>query len=99
MDSDWKPIKVFQSKIEDENELISQLPETCQIAINSLKEIREDVLAKEAEFGIISTDHDSGAPLCFGLCLVVYKWAQGEPFIDIMSCTEVQEGYVFINNT
>ena len=57
-----------------------------------MKEIREDVLAKEAEFGIISTDHDSGAPLCFGLCLVVYKWAQGEPFKDIMSCTEVQEG-------
>ena len=83
---------IFNSKVENESELIEQLPETCQHAIDELKKIREDVLATEHEFGIFSSDHDSGAPLQFGLCMVVYKWAQGEPFKDIMSCTDIQEG-------
>ena len=26
----------------------------------------------------------------------MYKWALGEPFKDIMSCTDVQEGLVFL---
>ena len=59
-----------------------------------LKEIREDVLAKESEFGILSSDHDSAAPLNFGLCIVVYKWANGESFKDIMSMTDIQEGII-----
>ena len=59
-----------------------------------LKEIREDVLAKESEFGILSSDHDSSKPLNFGLCVVVYKWANGESFKDIMSMTDVQEGII-----
>ena len=102
---------VFQTKVDDESDLIKQLPETCQKAIETLKVIREDVLTevmhkieeastklyfKEAKHNIISTDHDSAAPLCFGLAIVVYKWATGEPFKDIMSCTEVQEGYDFL---
>ena len=59
-----------------------------------LKQIREDVLAKESEFGILSSDHDSSKPLNFGLCVVVYKWANGESFKDIMSMTDVQEGII-----
>ena len=68
--------------------------ESSQHAIKVLKEIREDVLVKEHEFGILSTDHDSAAPLNFGLCLVVYKWANGESFKDIMSMTDIQEGVI-----
>ena len=37
---------VFQAKVDDESDLIGQLPETCQKAIETLKVIREDVLAE-----------------------------------------------------
>ena len=37
---------VFQTKVDDESDLIKQLPETCQKAIETLKVIREDVLTE-----------------------------------------------------
>ena len=37
---------VFQTRVDDESDLIKQLPETCQKAIETLKVIREDVLTE-----------------------------------------------------
>ena len=59
-----------------------------------MKSTWEDVQAKETQFGILSTDHDSAAPLRFGLCMVVFNWASGESFRDIMRMTDIQEGVI-----
>lgn len=85
---------VFQSSVENESELIEKLPGMAQEAILKMKELWEEVLVKEAQFGILSTDHDSAAPLKFGLCIVVYNWANGESFKDIMRMTDIQEGVI-----
>lgn len=34
------------------------------------------------------------ARLNFGLVEVVYEWAKGKPFCDIINLTEVQEGVI-----
>jgi antiviral helicase SKI2 len=36
----------------------------------------------------------SGSVLNFGLCAVVYEWARGTPFKDIITMTMVQEGSI-----
>ena len=68
--------------------------EAAQEAIEKMKTLWEDVQATETQFGILSTDHDSAAPLRFGLCMVVFNWASGESFKDIMRMTDIQEGVI-----
>ncbi|CAG5086887.1 Oidioi.mRNA.OKI2018_I69.PAR.g11393.t2.cds [Oikopleura dioica] len=85
---------VFQSQVDNETELIERLPKPAQEAIEKMKSTWEDVQAKETQFGILSTDHDSAAPLRFGLCMVVFNWASGESFRDIMRMTDIQEGVI-----
>lgn len=84
---------VFQGKTrEDQNAIIGSLPDTLQNGIFRLIQIHDDILKSERTFHIMSLANDQ--ILNFGLVHVVYHWASGLPFAEIMQLTDIQEGII-----
>ena len=44
--------------------------------------------------GRVENDDGNRRGLNFGLCAVVYEWARGKPFKEIMTMTNVHEGVI-----
>jgi antiviral helicase SKI2 len=64
-----------------------------EIAKNSLTEIYKQLIQLQ-ELEKIDLDTDTKPILNFGLCSVVYQWARGVAFKDIIAMTEFQEGSI-----
>lgn len=80
---------IFQEK----NDVQEQLTSRMEFAREQILEIH-DQLTKLQEIEHIEIDPDAKPILNFGLCAVVYQWARGISFKDIIKMTEFQEGSI-----
>lgn len=64
-----------------------------EVAKSELKDILVVLENLQRQEGIDITG-DNRPSLNFGLSGVVYEWARGKPFKDLMNMTEVQEGSI-----
>jgi superfamily II RNA helicase len=83
---------VFQEK----NDVNDALTSRMEMARTSMQQIHDEIMELQEIEGIenASNDPDSKPILNFGLCAVVYQWARGIPFKDIITMTEFQEGSI-----
>ena len=85
---------VFQEKNKDE-ELDSEIPERIASGCKKMKQIATNLGRLQKECGLdIDPLEFCEESLKFGLVHVVYEWALGIPFKDVVALTDVQEGSI-----
>lgn len=94
---------VFQEKAEGvawdgaDMNLPQALHNAIELAISNAKrvgEIQETTLSSSNVAGVLSGEDYVRATLNFGLCDVVYQWANGTSFKEVMNMTEILEGSI-----
>nr|CAD7586424.1 unnamed protein product [Timema genevievae] len=81
---------VFQQRTNIKPKLIDSLKKGTEIVTSIAREIME----QEKIHGLQQDSSGEFEKLNFGLTEVVYEWAQGKPFAQIMELTDVQEGII-----
>lgn len=82
---------VFEGKTDTEPQEIASLMK----AKIKVQETEKDIRNAELSLNIGNQEDDSSVDeLNFGLMEVVYEWAMGKPFAEIMDMTDVQEGII-----
>jgi len=80
---------VFPQKTNESEEAYGKLNE----AVKEVKSIASLIGKKEKECGMLE-QQDFVEQFNFGLAEVVYEWAMGEPFCEVLELTDVQEGQI-----
>ncbi|KAJ9599640.1 hypothetical protein L9F63_026509, partial [Diploptera punctata] len=82
---------VFQQRVDDDLEVTASLKEGKK----KIEEISEKIMKIEESCDVNQEDSlEYYEKLNFGLMEVVYEWARGKPFAEIMNLTDVQEGII-----
>ncbi|KAM3911682.1 superkiller complex protein 2 [Leptodactylus fuscus] len=81
---------VFQHKTQCE----PRLTDTLKEGVKKVKELAERLALIQRECGLRESVEDFVAQYKFGLTEVVYEWARGMPFSEIMTLTDIQEGLI-----
>ncbi|XP_077142180.1 superkiller complex protein 2 [Ranitomeya variabilis] len=81
---------VFQHKTQCEPKLTDTLKE----GVKKVRELAERLALIQRECGLKDSVEDFVAQYKFGLTEVVYEWARGMPFSEIMTLTDIQEGLI-----
>ncbi|XP_068106450.1 superkiller complex protein 2 [Hyperolius riggenbachi] len=81
---------VFQHKTQCE----PKLNDTLKASVKKVKELAERIALIQRECGLRESVEDFVAQYKFGLAEVVYEWARGMPFAEIMTLTDIQEGLI-----
>ncbi|KAM4018920.1 superkiller complex protein 2 [Anomaloglossus baeobatrachus] len=81
---------VFQHKTQCE----PRLTDTLKAGVKKVRELAERLALVQRECGLKETVEDFVAQYKFGLTEVVYEWARGMPFSEIMTLTDIQEGLI-----
>ncbi|KAH1006374.1 hypothetical protein HUJ05_007115 [Dendroctonus ponderosae] len=84
---------VFQVKLRgDPSEYEPQLTPKLKKGIRLIKSVHQKIANMELALGIQTEEFQN--ELNVGLVHVVYRWANAEPFAEIMKLTEIQEGII-----
>jgi len=70
------------------------LTENLKQAVATVKEMAKSVAICQKECGLDVTIEDFVGSLHFGLVEVVYEWARGMPFKEVMTLTDTSEGNI-----
>lgn len=70
-----------------------KLTSRMEVARTQMQGLFQDLLDLQELEGV-EIDPDAKPILNFGLCAVVYQWARGMAFKDVIPLTEVQEGSI-----
>ncbi|XP_041428816.1 helicase SKI2W [Xenopus laevis] len=81
---------VFQHKTQCEPRLTDILKQ----GVKKVRELAERLALIQRECGLRESVEDFVAQYKFGLTEVVYEWARGMPFSEIMTLTDIQEGLI-----
>ncbi|XP_053329960.1 SKI2 subunit of superkiller complex protein [Spea bombifrons] len=81
---------VFQHKTQCEPRLTEILKE----GVEKVRSLAERLAVVQRECGLRESVEDFVAQYKFGLTEVVYEWARGMPFAEIMALTDIQEGLI-----
>lgn len=81
---------VFQHKTQCE----PRLTDTLKEGVKKVQELAERLALIQRECGLKESVEDYVAQYKFGLTEVVYEWARGMPFSEIMTLTDIQEGLI-----
>ncbi|XP_063794195.1 superkiller complex protein 2 [Pseudophryne corroboree] len=81
---------VFQHKTQCE----PRLTDTLKQGVKKVRELAERLALVQRECGLRESVEDFVAQYKFGLTEVVYEWARGMPFSEIMTLTDIQEGLI-----
>ncbi|KAM9325545.1 superkiller complex protein 2 [Gastrophryne carolinensis] len=81
---------VFQHKTQCEPRLTDVMKE----GVKKVKELAERIALIQRECGLRESVEDFVGQYKFGLTEVVYEWARGMPFAEIMALTDIQEGLI-----
>ncbi|XP_044161836.1 helicase SKI2W [Bufo gargarizans] len=81
---------VFQHKTQCE----PRLTDTLKEGVKKVQELAERLALTQRECGLKESVEDFVAQYKFGLTEVVYEWARGMPFSEIMTLTDIQEGLI-----
>ncbi|CAH2314448.1 helicase SKI2W [Pelobates cultripes] len=81
---------VFQHKTQCE----PRLTDTLKEGIKKVRSLAERLAEVQRECGLRESVEDFVAQYKFGLTEVVYEWARGMPFSEIMTLTDIQEGLI-----
>ncbi|XP_018411358.1 PREDICTED: helicase SKI2W [Nanorana parkeri] len=81
---------VFQHKTQCE----PRLTDTLKEGVKKVKELAERIALIQRQCGLRESVEDFVAQYKFGLTEVVYEWARGMPFAEIMTLTDIQEGLI-----
>ncbi|KAM8952765.1 superkiller complex protein 2 [Pelodytes ibericus] len=81
---------VFQHKTQCE----PRLTDTLKEGIKKVRSLAERLAVVQRECGLRESVEDFVAQYKFGLTEVVYEWARGMPFSEIMTLTDIQEGLI-----
>ncbi|KAM4696658.1 superkiller complex protein 2 [Rhinophrynus dorsalis] len=81
---------VFQHKTQCE----PRLTDTLKQGVKKVRELAERLAVTQRECGLRESVEDFVAQYKFGLTEVVYEWARGMPFSEIMTLTDIQEGLI-----
>ncbi|XP_075042652.1 superkiller complex protein 2 [Mixophyes fleayi] len=81
---------VFQHKTQCE----PRLTDTLKQGVKKVRELAEQLALVQRECGLRESVEDFVAQYKFGLTEVVYEWARGMPFSEIMTLTDIQEGLI-----
>jgi len=84
---------VFRVKLRrDATDNDDDLTPNLKKGIEDIKRVHERIGNMELQLGIQTDEFQND--LNFGLVHVVYRWANAEPFAEIMKLTEIQEGII-----
>uniref|UniRef100_A0A8C5MUA5 SKI2 subunit of superkiller complex n=1 Tax=Leptobrachium leishanense TaxID=445787 RepID=A0A8C5MUA5_9ANUR len=81
---------VFQHKTQCE----PRLTDTLKEGIKKVRALAERLAEVQRQCGLKESVEDYVAQYKFGLTEVVYEWARGMPFSEIMTLTDIQEGLI-----
>lgn len=81
---------VFQHKTQCE----PKLTDTLKQGVKKVRELAERIALIQRECGLRESVEDYVSQYKFGLTEVVYEWARGMPFAEIMTLTDIQEGLI-----
>eukprot|EP01094_Clydonella_sp_ATCC50884_P028935 TRINITY_DN8866_c0_g1_i2.p1 TRINITY_DN8866_c0_g1~~TRINITY_DN8866_c0_g1_i2.p1 ORF type:complete len:301 (-),score=99.53 TRINITY_DN8866_c0_g1_i2:114-977(-) len=84
---------LFEEKVDVE----PTLPESLNEAREQITELAINIARVQVENGLDIEPQEYARKLNFGLAEVVYEWAQGMPFSDICTLTNVLEGSIVRN--
>ncbi|ORZ29632.1 DEAD/DEAH box RNA helicase, partial [Catenaria anguillulae PL171] len=89
-------VLIFQEKNDLDSDLVERWPPRLIQALRQVRDTARRVMTIQAEFGIDGADPDLylKTNLRYGLVEVVYEWARGLPFQQIMGLTNVLEGSI-----
>ncbi|XP_050296280.1 helicase SKI2W [Anthonomus grandis grandis] len=84
---------VFRVKLRgDQNSYEEELTPRLKEGIRVINQVHHKIANMELELGIQTEEFMND--LNFGLVHVVYRWANAEPFVEIMKLTDIQEGII-----
>ncbi len=81
---------VFQQR----NCSAAELTKPLEMGVETIKKCALTIGQMQKTCGMKANEHDYVEQFNFGLVEVVYEWARGKPFAEIVSLTDVQEGVI-----